>query len=413
MFVRYGQCYPQWLVILAGVWAAVGVGKLSPALPVLHEALGVSLLQAGFLLSLVQLAGMSLGLVVGAAADGIGLKRSMVAGLVLLSIAGAAGGWAHDATVLQVLRALEGVGFLLVVLPAPALLRRLTPRARTQTTMGYWGSYMPIGTAFALLVGPFVLHAFGWRVWWLSLAGLSFGMALWLWRCLPDDRTLPAALAAGLRMPRADPAVASSWASRLRRTLSARGPWLVALCFAVYSGQWLAVIGFLPSLVAQSGSFGLGVAPLLALAALVNVGGNIASGRLLQRAVPAPFLLYAGFCAMGFGALLAFAGVAGNAEPGWVLALRYAGVLVFSMFGGLVPGTLFSLAVLLAPDEASVSTTVGWMQQWSAAGQFFGPPVVAWVASLVGGWQWTWAITGICSVLGVIAARQIARQVAR
>lgn len=45
-------------VIAAGVVAALHVGKLPPALPVLKDVLGISLLQAGFLLSLVQLAGM-------------------------------------------------------------------------------------------------------------------------------------------------------------------------------------------------------------------------------------------------------------------------------------------------------------------------------------------------------------------
>ena len=41
-------------MILAGVAAALHVGKLPTALPVLRESLGVTLLQAGFMLSLVQ-----------------------------------------------------------------------------------------------------------------------------------------------------------------------------------------------------------------------------------------------------------------------------------------------------------------------------------------------------------------------
>ena len=35
------------------------MGKLAPALPVLRESLHISLVQAGFLLSMVQLAGMT------------------------------------------------------------------------------------------------------------------------------------------------------------------------------------------------------------------------------------------------------------------------------------------------------------------------------------------------------------------
>ena len=107
--------------------------------------------------------------------------------------------------------------------------------------------------------------------------------------------------------------------------------------------------------------------------------GNIASGRLLQRGVPAHRLLQCGFGAMALGAVLAFAPWS-EALPPAVAAVRYAGVLLFSAVGGLVPGTLFSVAVRLAPDERTVSTTVGWMQQWSAIGQFAGPPLAAWVA---------------------------------
>src|SRR6187200_3635562 len=102
---------PALLVILAGVVAALHIGKLPPAIPVLRDALGLTLVQAGFLLSLVQLAGMTLGVVFGVVADGLGGLRSMTLGLVLLSIVSALGGFAQDATSLMLLRALEGFGF--------------------------------------------------------------------------------------------------------------------------------------------------------------------------------------------------------------------------------------------------------------------------------------------------------------
>ncbi len=80
--------------------------------------------------------------------------------------------------------------------------------------------------------------------------------------------------------------------------------------------------------------------------------------------------------------------------------------LLFSAVGGLIPGTLFGVSVRLAPDDDTVSTTVGWMQQLSALGQFIGPPAVAWLASTVGNWHWTGIATGACSLLGLwVAAR--------
>ena len=66
------------------------------------------------------------------------------------------------------------------------------------------------------------------------------------------------------------------WPTRLRHTLSSRGPWLIAASFAMYSSQWLAVIGFLPSIYTQAGVSGAATGVLTALAAAVNMVGNIA-----------------------------------------------------------------------------------------------------------------------------------------
>jgi cyanate permease len=194
--------------------------------------------------------------------------------------------------------------------------------------------------------------------------------------------------------------------ARLRLTLAAPGPWLVAMSFAMYSGQWLAVIGFLPSIYVQSGIAGAAAGVLTAAVAAVNMVGNIGSGRLLQRGVAPRRLLTVGFATMGLAATAAFAG---SGEAGLAPALRYGAVLLFSGVGGLIPATLFALAVRLAPSEGTLATTVGWVQQWSALGQFAGPPLVAAVASAADGWQWTWVVTGACSVAGLLLTAALGR----
>ncbi|HNM56626.1 MAG TPA: MFS transporter, partial [Thauera aminoaromatica] len=40
---------PAFVVIIAGMVAALHIGKIPPAIPVLRDALGVSLVEAGFL----------------------------------------------------------------------------------------------------------------------------------------------------------------------------------------------------------------------------------------------------------------------------------------------------------------------------------------------------------------------------
>ena len=67
----------QHLIVAAGVCAALHVAKLPPAVAALQQALAITLVQAGFLLSIVQVAGMLLGAVMGAWADGLGPRRIM------------------------------------------------------------------------------------------------------------------------------------------------------------------------------------------------------------------------------------------------------------------------------------------------------------------------------------------------
>lgn len=388
------RLHPATLVVLAGVTAALHVGKLPPALPALQQALDVTLVQAAFLLSMVQLAGMTLGLLVGLSADALGLRRCMLTGLALLCAASALGGAATSIQALLVLRALEGLGFLLTVMPAPALIRRCVASEQLAGRLGWWGAYMPLGSATALLLGPLVISSLNWSAWWWLLAVV----------------TAIAWLAVRLGVPLAPPpsvhvtGATELWSLRLGRTLSRPGPWLVALSFALYSSQWIAVIGFLPTIYAQAGLSAKLSGVLTASVALANVIGNLLAGRLLQRGVPAQRLLHVGFACMALGAIGAFAQWQGQGLP---LALRYASVLLFSSLSGLIPGTLFSLGLRLAPSPHTVSTTVGFMQQCSAAGQFAGPPLVAWVAAAAGGWSATWLVTSSLCLLGAVLAHAI------
>ena len=383
--------HPSWVIVLAGVCAALHVGKLPPALLVLQATLDISLVQASFLLSALQIAGMTLGLAVGLAADSIGLRRSMLMGLALLAFASACGGFVSTASSLLWLRTLEGVGFLLVVMPAPALIRRTVAAQQLNTRMGWWGTYMPAGSALALLCGPWMIAQAGWQMWWWLLAAVSVLAWLAVWRCVPI-------------VPRALAHEDDAWTKRLALTLKTPGAWWVAMAFAVYSSQWMAVIGFLPTVYNEMGLSASTTGLLTAFVAVVNVIGNVFSGRLLQRGWPARAVLIFGYASMALGAFGAF-----GQWDGWSLppALSFMCVVLFSAAGGVIPGTLFATAVRVAPSEATVSTVVGYMQQWSAFGQFAGPPLVAWVATLVGSWHWTWVVTMSLCGLGLVLAFKI------
>jgi len=378
------------VVLAVGVSCALHVGKLPVAIPLLQVELSMSLLQAGFLLSLVQLAGMSLGLLAGLLADRVGPRRVMLAGLLVLAVGSVLGAMAPNVSTLLVTRVIEGMGFLLAVLPAPGMLRgHVKDPATLSRALGWWGTYMPLGTALALLLGGTAMSWMGWRTVWVLVALVSVCAAGVLAWQVPRERVPSGGGGVGL------------W-PRLQRTLRAPGPWLVALGFFLYSSQWLAVIGFLPTIYRDAGLGGEAIVGLSALAAAINMAGNVAAGRCLARGAAPGLVLALAYAAMAIGALVAF-GAQGH--PVW----QYVAILAFSGLGGLIPGTLFGVAVVMAPGTDTVSTTVGWMQQFSALGQFTGPPAVAWLVTQVGGWQGTWMLTGACSLLGMALAVQLQR----
>lgn len=397
-----GRLPPALWVWLAGVVAALHIAKLPPAIPVLQRELGITWLQAGFLLSTVQVAGMVGGVLVGVWVPRLGLRRSLIAGLCLLGVAGLLGAIWPDARALLALRAVEGCGVLLTVLSAPALLRRLVPAARLPMWLGVWGAYMPVGAALAMWAGPWWLQGWGWSGWWEALAVLAFALAAICYQAL-DGKGLAPGLSLNTEATRAVTGATVVW-SDLRQTLQTPGVWGVALCFALYSSQWLAVVGFLPTVYALAKVDASQAAWMTAWVTLCNGLGNIAAGRLLMRGHRPVVLLSVAFVTMGLASVLAYADL--TAQAPWV---RFAAVWLFSTVGGLLPGTLFSLAVRVAPGERLVSTTVGWVQQCSSTGQFLGPPVVAWLAAVAGGWHFTWVATFGASAAGLVLVQWLNR----
>jgi cyanate permease len=248
---------------------------------------------------------------------------------------------------------------------------------------------MPLGTVLILLAGSWILNFGHWQILWLLLAALTALCLALVVRLVPADR---------ITAPPGDSISATALASTTLKSVNA---WLVALTFGMYSGQWIAIIGFLPTIYAAQGISGTTAGLLTAIVAGSNAIGNLSAGRLLHRGVAAWQLLVLGLATMIVCAWGAFG--AGLPASG-----QFVAVLLFSLVGGLVPATLFVLALTLAPTPQTASATIGWMQQCSSLGQFAGPPLVAWVVHTAGNdWQWTWVATSTLSALGILLALAI------
>lgn len=378
---------PELWIIVAGYSAAVHVGKLSPAIPIFRKAFDLTLLQAGLALSLVQAAGMLFAIFIGAFAAHIGLKRCLIAGLCALGVASSSSLLIDHALTLFFFRFIEGLGFLLVTLSAPAILKQICAPETMSLKMGIWSSYMGLGVCLALLSIPLLFQYFDWQTVWFALGMLSFALAF----CCQRFVSVPK-VSAAFNFP--------AFLDTVKVTIQHPPVVCLALIFACYTSQWLTLIGFLPSIYLTH-HIGLKLAGVLtAGVAFVNVLGTLSAGFLMQRGLQARHLICFGFSMMCLGCWTAL----GDAVV-LPFALQYLGVICFSLFGGFIPTVVFAICLHYVPRANAVASSFGLVLQVSALGQFMIPPLsgllvgythdwsnIAWISTLL-------SLTGMCVVL--------------
>jgi len=378
----------SWIVVVAaGVAAGLQVWKVPPALPYLRHDLSLSLVQAGTLLGVVQLAGMLGGLAVSLLAELTGERRCLSSGLVLLFLGSAGGGFAGSAAPLLASRAVEGAGFILVAVTGPGLIRRTAPPGRFTTAMGFWGAYQGTSTSVGLVVGALALQSVSWRVWWWAMAVIALAPLPWVLARVPRDD------AGGAR----GAAVALA---RIGRTVRAPAPWTAGLVFACYTLPWMAVVGFLPTVYRDGGMTGSWPGVLSAAVGAANAVGSIGTAALLKRGLAVRAVVVPAFALMASTSLPAFAVDWSRVPVG--SAWQFLCVVAFSLTGGAIPATLLRMIGGLTPRGGSAPATMGLIQQLFNAGSFVGPAVAAWLATRTGGWDATWWITCGCAVFGAV-----------
>lgn len=375
------------LIIIAGFVAAMHIGKLPPVIPVLQQQLGISLIQSGLLLSLVQGAGMCFALLIGSYTQRLGFKRCIMLGLALLVAASAIGSFAQSVSLLLILRVIEGFGFLLVTLTGPAFIRQLVPLEQISSKMGLWSSYMGGGMGIALLVAPWIITQFGWQAVWLSFAGLTFVLMLIIAWLVPNPSQQLSSV---------------SVLALIKDTLKHPSAWLLALIFGTYAGQWFALVGFLPTIYVQNNISAQLAGALTASVAIANAVGTFGCGLMLQRGFQAKTLVQVGFvvlilCSLSFYLF----------KDQLPFILQYLSVFSFSLFGGLVAAIVFAQAIHFAPHQAAISTTVGLVLQCSAISQFLLPPVIALTVDQTQTWVWAGVIMASLSGLGILLSRRL------
>lgn len=380
----------SWIpIVIAGVAAAMHIWKVPEALSYIQRDLGMTLVESGVLLGIVQVGSMLLGLGVSLFSEVIGLRRTLLTGMALLTLGSLAGAFADSTGFLMATRALEGVGFLMATVVAPPLIRLTAHPARANIAMGWWGGFQGMATFLAVLASTLLLTAVSWQVWWIAMAVITAAtIPLLLVFVAPPAETR-------------DPNVRLA-ARRVFATVRTPTPWIAGAVFACYTLQWGSVIGFLPTIFDEAGVGGLWPGIVTAVVGGLNGVGNILTGRLHQRGVPMRRLILIGLTTMGVTSVVTFAPDWSSVPGG--LAVQIIAVALFSGIGALIPASLNRIAVEVAPADGSPAAVMGLMVQIYNAANFVGPIILAAIATAAGNWHLSWTMTGAATLVGILLA---------
>ena len=356
-------------------------------MPLLRGELDLTLVQSGFIATMLNLLGAVAGLMIGLLCDRFGHKRLGLLGLLVMAAGGFMGAAADGYAMLLVSRFLEGTGFILFTVTGAALVNASVSSLRDRNrAMGLWTAYMPSGASLAMLLAPAAFVAMGWRGYWVALSIAALASAVLVWRNVPSTR--PTTIG-GLRL--------------VAESLAQPGAWTLAGIFALYVAQWTSVMIWLPTVVVdERGGSPATAAFLGALMVLANVPGNLAGGWLLSHGVRRATLV------VGASAIAAICsmGMLNGQLPD---AARFALVLVFSCCAGVIPASVFSGVPVHARTPGHIATTNGLVMQTAQFGQSAAPILFAWLASRSGGWGVTlWGMlvfAALTACLGILIGR--------
>jgi len=179
--VRRAQIVALTLLMVSGVVNYLDRGTLAIANPLIRKDLGLSLGEMGLLLSAFSWSYALFQLPVGGLVDRIGPRRLLGIGLVIWSIAQAAGGIVSTFGWFVVARIVLGIGESPQFPSAARVVSNWFPlRARGKPT-GIFNSASPLGTALAPLCLSVLITQFHWR--WAFIVTGALGLvvaAIWL-----------------------------------------------------------------------------------------------------------------------------------------------------------------------------------------------------------------------------------------
>ncbi|HWK47983.1 MAG TPA: MFS transporter [Stellaceae bacterium] len=212
--VRRAQTLSLALLVLSGIVNYMDRGTLSVANQTIRAELGVSLGQMGLLLSAFSWSYALAQLPVGGLVDRVGPRKLLGLGLVVWSLAQAAGGLVSSFGQFIASRVVLGVGEAPQFPAAARVVSNWFPLRARGTPTGIFNSASPLGTALAPLLLTLLMVYLDWR-WMFLLMGLAGLVVAVIWLALYRDPSASRLTAAEMAYLAEDDAAPADAAERL------------------------------------------------------------------------------------------------------------------------------------------------------------------------------------------------------
>lgn len=177
------------LVCLAQLMVIIDISIVNVALPSIKNALNFSEADLQWVVNAYTLVFAGFLLLGGRAADLLGRRAVLVAGLAVFTLASFACGLAQTSTELVVARAVQGLGGAII---SPAALSILTVTfaegPERNRALGIWGAVAGGGSAVGVILGGLLTQGPGWR--WVFFVNVPIGIltVVLAQRLLPESR---------------------------------------------------------------------------------------------------------------------------------------------------------------------------------------------------------------------------------
>jgi EmrB/QacA subfamily drug resistance transporter len=170
---------PKWWTLLAACLATfmllLDVTVVNVALPDIRRELGGTFTDMQWVVDAYALGLATLLLASGSLADLVGRRLVFVTGIVIFVASSFACGLAGSPTVLNIARAVQGLGGAMMFATALALIAQEFPPNERGTAIGLWGATTGFAVAVGPVVGGVITEHLGWE--WIFFVNVPVGLA--------------------------------------------------------------------------------------------------------------------------------------------------------------------------------------------------------------------------------------------